>query len=59
MIDTGMAEGRFRSVTGNADRDPLLPADPFAAANRRIAITVLRSFKPVWNAPPAGKDTAK
>ncbi len=48
MIDTGMAEGRFRSVTGNADRDPLLPADPLAAANRRIAITVLRSFKPVW-----------
>ena len=28
--------------TGNADRDPLLPADPFAAVNRRIAITVLR-----------------
>ena len=45
MIEAGMAEGRIRSVTGNADRDPLLPADPLAAANRRIAITVLRSAK--------------
>ena len=59
MIDTGMAETRFRSVTGNADRDPLLPADPLAAANRRIAITVLRSFKPAWTAPPPAKDAPK
>ena len=51
MIETGMSETRFRSVTGNADRDPLLPADPLAAANRRIAITVLRSGKPAWAAP--------
>ncbi len=57
MIDTGMAETRFRSVTGNADRDPLLPADPFAAANRRIAITVLRTVKPIWVNRSAGKDT--
>jgi chemotaxis protein MotB len=42
LVDQGVAESRLRSVTGNADRDPLLPADPFAAANRRIAITVLR-----------------
>ncbi|MBC7636566.1 MAG: OmpA family protein, partial [Acetobacteraceae bacterium] len=57
MIDTGMVETRFRSVTGNADRDPLLPADPFAAANRRIAITVLRTVKPIWVSPSAGKNT--
>jgi chemotaxis protein MotB len=31
-----------RSITGNADRDLLLPAEPLAAANRRIAIVVLR-----------------
>ncbi len=43
LVDSGLDERRFRSVTGNADRDPLLPADPFAAANRRIAIVVLRS----------------
>ena len=42
LVEQGIAESRLRSVTGNADRDPLLPADPFAAVNRRIAITVLR-----------------
>ncbi len=42
LVDAGLAEGRFRSVTGNADRDLLLPADPLAAANRRIAIVALR-----------------
>ena len=42
LVDAGLPEARFRSVTGNADRDPLLPSDPLAAANRRIAIVVLR-----------------
>ena len=42
LADGGLPEARFRSVTGNADKDPLLPADPLAAANRRIAILVLR-----------------
>ena len=46
LVEQGVAEARLRSVTGNADRDPLLPADPFAAANRRIAITVLRAAGP-------------
>ena len=45
LVEQGVAENRLRSVTGNADRDPLLPADPFAAANRRIAITVLRASR--------------
>jgi chemotaxis protein MotB len=45
LVDAGLPEMRFRSVTGNADRDPLLPADPQASANRRIAITVLRAVK--------------
>ena len=43
LIEAGLQECRIRSVTGNADRDPLLPADPMAAANRRIAIVVLRT----------------
>ena len=43
LMDAGLPESRLRSVTGNADRDPLLPADPLAAANRRIAITLLRN----------------
>jgi chemotaxis protein MotB len=46
LAESGLQEGRFRSVTGNADRDPLLPADPLAAVNRRIAIVVLRGARP-------------
>ncbi len=42
LTDAGVPETRFRSVAGHADRDSLLPADPLAAANRRIAILVLR-----------------
>jgi chemotaxis protein MotB len=44
LVEGGLEEQRFRSVTGNADRDPLIPADPLAAANRRIAILVLRQY---------------
>jgi chemotaxis protein MotB len=43
LVEAGLQDSRFRSVSGNADRDPLLPADPFAAPNRRITIVVLRS----------------
>lgn len=46
LVEAGVPTARFRSVTGNADRDPLLPADPLAAANRRIAITVLHAAPP-------------
>ena len=46
LVDAGLPETRIKAVTGNADRDPLLPADPYAAANRRIAIMVLRSVPP-------------
>ncbi len=45
LVEAGLQEARFRSVTGNADRDPLIPADPMAAANRRIAIVVLRNYR--------------
>lgn len=40
LVDEGLTATRISRVTGLADRDPLLPADPFAAANRRIAIIV-------------------
>lgn len=42
LTEGGFPEPLVRSVTGNAARDPLVPSDPLAAANRRIAITVLR-----------------
>jgi chemotaxis protein MotB len=45
LVDAGLPEERFKEVSGRADRDPLLPADPFAAANRRIAIVVQRSVR--------------
>ena len=38
----GLPGTRVASVSGNADRDLLLPDQPLAAANRRIAIVVLR-----------------
>jgi chemotaxis protein MotB len=45
LIEAGLPDGRIRSITGNADRDLLLPADAMAAANRRIAIVVLRTAR--------------
>jgi chemotaxis protein MotB len=45
LVEAGLPEARFKEVSGRADRDPLLPADPLAAANRRIAIVVQHSFR--------------
>jgi chemotaxis protein MotB len=45
LMEAGLPEMRVRTVTGHSDRDPLLPKDPFAAANRRIAIVVLREAR--------------
>ena len=42
LVEAGLADGRVRSVTGNADRDLLVPADPLNPSNRRITIIVLR-----------------
>ncbi len=62
LVDGGLPDSRIRSVTGNADRDPLLPADPLAAANRRIAIVVLRATRPpdrtAGTGSPAGNAAA-
>ena len=53
LVDAGLGDQRYRSVTGDADRDPLLPGDPLAAANRRIAIVVLRSVHARGRVPAA------
>ena len=42
LIEGGLTESRLRSVAGLAEREPLLPEDPQAAANRRVAILLLR-----------------
>ena len=52
LVDTGLQESRIRSVTGNAERDLLVPSDPLAAANRRISILVLRSVPTASTPPP-------
>lgn len=53
LAQAGLPEARIRSVTGHADRDLLLPADPLAAANRRIAIIVLHNIaRPVAGIVP-------
>jgi chemotaxis protein MotB len=51
LIESGLQETRVRSVTGNAERDLAMPNEPLAAANRRIAIVVLRSVRPMPEAP--------
>jgi chemotaxis protein MotB len=57
LTEDGLPDSRIRSVTGNADRDPLLPADPLAAANRRIAIVVLRAASPPDGPRPGAAQT--
>jgi chemotaxis protein MotB len=42
LLAAGLPEQRLRDISGHADHELLLPADPLAAANRRIAIVVLR-----------------
>jgi chemotaxis protein MotB len=58
LTDGGLVETRIRTVTGHADRDPLLPGDPLAAANRRIAIVVLREAHVQHPADPAPQSPA-
>jgi chemotaxis protein MotB len=46
LVESGIPDGRIASVTGRADQELLLPADPAAPANRRISITLLREKSP-------------
>ena len=46
LSEAGVAESRIQGVTGMADRAPLLPEQPQAAGNRRVAITLLRQAEP-------------
>lgn len=41
LLKNGMEQRRIREVSGKADTDPLVPDNPAAAQNRRIAITIL------------------
>ena len=46
LAEAGMAEARFRAAAGHAEREPLLRDQPAAAANRRVAVTLLRQESP-------------
>jgi chemotaxis protein MotB len=54
LSEAGLPDARIRSITGNADRDLLLPAEPLAASNRRIAIVLLRDVPLPGDAPRRG-----
>jgi chemotaxis protein MotB len=42
LLDAGLAQNHIAEVTGKAGSDPLYPDNPFASANRRISIVLLR-----------------
>ncbi len=42
LSEAGIPDDRIRSVSGRADREPLIPEDTAAPANRRVSITLLR-----------------
>jgi chemotaxis protein MotB len=42
LASSGVQDDRFYAVLGKADTEPLFPDDPTMAANRRIAILVMR-----------------
>ncbi len=59
LLEAGIADSRIRTVAGAADREPHLPAQPTAAGNRRVAITLLRQAQaprpdPANSAPRLG-----
>ncbi len=47
IMASGVNEDRVATVTGKAGTDPLFPDDPYAPANRRISIVLLREAPPL------------
>jgi len=43
MMQAGLEQDRIASVIGHADRDPLLPHEPFSSRNRRISVLLIRN----------------
>ncbi|HEY4163522.1 MAG TPA: flagellar motor protein MotB [Dongiaceae bacterium] len=42
LVEAGVDDGRVQNVSGKADTDPKIKADPFSPENRRISILLLR-----------------
>jgi chemotaxis protein MotB len=47
LTENGLPDERILDVTGHGDRDLLVPAEPEAASNRRIAILLVRMAPPL------------
>jgi chemotaxis protein MotB len=47
LAANGLPDDRFAAVAGKADADPMFPDNPYLAANRRVAITLLHEAPPV------------
>src|ERR1700744_5086011 len=47
LEEEGIASSNFYEVGGKADTDPLFPADPYMAANRRVTVTLIHEPPPV------------
>jgi chemotaxis protein MotB len=47
LQEAGLGDARIAGITGMADREPLLPAQPTAAGNRRVSVTLLRQAEPI------------
>ena len=45
---------QIRRIVGYADTEPIIPDDPYAVANRRISITVLKTYGPAATIPAEG-----
>lgn len=43
----GIPDNRFYAVAGKADSDPAFPDNPYLAANRRVAILLMRETSPI------------
>ena len=47
LMQDGVVPDRIYQVSGKAGSEPLLPEDPYASANRRITIVLLREAPPL------------
>ncbi len=47
LMQNGIVTDRIYQVSGKAGSEPLLPEDPYASANRRITIVLLREAPPL------------
>jgi chemotaxis protein MotB len=61
LANSGLDQARLANVTGKADRDHFLPADPLNPQNRRISIVLLKDAVAKaqgWRRDPAAPRTA-